>query len=237
LDRKHCVVLRITLAVGLLGVTQVIAEAGQLFLVQTPSGSAMGTCFAPDHGCTLAGVLGTDTSVDSGGRFTDISEFGQTGPIPPGVNIFAHVGVGLTAETVTMVYSIDDLQSGESWSQMFSALLNPGDTGVLQTYLGSTLGARTTLLATQTLVVDGSVTSSGTFDFGDGPHALTQVLTLNLQAGSGMPDYSRLLENPNGFYYGTFTTTASPEPTTFLLFCAGLLGCWVTRRSCGSSSS
>src|SRR5260370_7679423 len=127
----------------------VIAKADQLFLVQTPSGSATGTCFAPYPGCTLAGVLGTDTAINSGGRFTDFSEMGQTGPIPPGVNIFAHIDVGLTPETVTMVYSIDGLRGGEVWSQVFSALLNPGDTGELQTYLGSTLGTKTTFLPTQ----------------------------------------------------------------------------------------
>src|SRR5260370_943075 len=203
----------------------VIAKADQLFLVQTPSGSATGTCFAPYPGCTLAGVLGTDTAINSGGRFTDFSEMGQTGPIPPGVNIFAHIDVGLTPETVTMVYSIDGLRGGEVWSQVFSALLNPGDTGELQTYLGSTLGTKTTLLATQALVFNGRVTSSGAFDFGPGPYALTQVLTLNLQPGPGVPDYFRLLEDPNGFYYGTFTATALPEPTTFLLLSAGFLSC------------
>ena len=213
---------------GLMGAVPLIADANQLFLVQTPSGSATGICFAPYPGCTVAGVLGTDKPSMLRGRFTDFAEFGQTGAIPSGMNIFAHTDVGLTPETVTVVYSIDGLRGGEAWFQVFSALLNPGDTGELQTYLGSTLDAKTTLLATQSLVLDGRVVSSGTFDFGPGPYALTQVLTLNLRPGPAVPDYSRLLEDPNGFYYGTFTVTASPEPTTFLLLSAGLLGCWIT---------
>jgi hypothetical protein len=205
-----------------------IAEAGQLFLAQTPSGSAMGTCFDPYAGCSLAGVLGTDTALNSGGRYTDFLGFGQTGPIPAGANIFAHIDVGLVPETVTMLYSIDGLVGGGGWSQVFSCLLNPGDTGELQTYFGSTLGAKTTLLATQALDFDGRVTSAGTFNFGPSPYALTLVLTLNLQPGLGVADYSRLLEDPKGFYYGTFTATGSPEPTTFLLLSVGLLGCWIT---------
>jgi hypothetical protein len=228
LKRKRCIVNRITVAVCLLSAASCVAEADQLFLVETPSGNATGTCFDPSSGCSVAGVVGANTAVNSGGRFTDFPELGQTGPIPAGVNIFAHIDAGLTPETVTMVYSIDGLVGGQAWSQVFSTLLNPGDTGELQTYLGSTLGARTTLLATQTLGFDGRLTSSGTFDFGAGPYALTEVLTLNLQPGLDLPDYSRLLEDPNSFYYGTFTTIASPEPATLLLLSTGLLACWVT---------
>jgi hypothetical protein len=223
-DRKRGIVLRITVAAGLMAAAPLIADADQLFLVQTPSGNATGTCF--DTGCTVAGVLGTDTAINAGGRFTNFSELGQTGIIPPGVNIFAHIEAGIEPETVTLVYSIDGLRGGAAWSQVFSALVNPGDTGELQTYLGPTLGAKTTLLATQNLVFDGSVTSSGAFDFGSGPYALTQVLTLNLEPRPDLPDYSRLLEDPKGFFYGTLTT-ASPEPTTFLLLTTGLLGCLI----------
>ena len=222
MQRKRRMVLRITLAIGLMAAAPFVAGAGQLFLVQTPSGNGSGTCFDPILSCSLAGLLGTDTALNSGGRFTDSTEFGQTGPIPPGVNIFAHIGAGQTAETVTMTYSIDGFRGGEAWSQLFSAILNPGDTAELKTYLGSSLGATTTLLATQALASDDRVSLSGTFDFGPGPYAITQVLVLNLRSGTSPPDYGRLLETPGGFYYGTFAVTA-PEPATFLLLSLGLL--------------
>lgn len=223
MDRTRCLVPRLTVTIGLIATSALPAGAGQLFSVQTPSGNGTGTCFDPYPGCSLAGLLGADTAINAGGRFTDFFEFGQTGAIPPGVNIFAHIRVGQTAETVTMVYSIDGLQGGVAWSQEFSALLHVGDTGELRTYMGSTLGAQTTLLATQDLVLDGHGTLSGAFDFGPDPYTLTQVLTLNLQPGPGLPDYGRLLEDGSGFYYGTLTVTPSPEPTDFLLFSAGLL--------------
>jgi hypothetical protein len=215
-------VFHITLAIGLMAAAPFLAEAGQLFLVQTPSANGSGTCFDPILSCSLAGLLGTDTALNSGGRVTDFTEFGQTGPIPPGVNIFAHIAAGQTAETVTIIYSIDGLQGGEAWSQLFSAILNPGDSGQLKTYLGSSLGATTTLLATQALASDDRVSLSGTFDFGPGPYAITQVLVLNLRSGASPPDYGRLLETPGGFYYGTFAVT-TPEPGTFLLLSLGLL--------------
>jgi hypothetical protein len=139
------------------------------------------------------------------------------------MNIFAHIGAGLAPETVTLVYSIDGLLGGQVWSQVFSALLSPGDTGELRTYLGSTLGARSMLLATQTLSFDSRVMSSGTFDFGPGPYALTQVLSLTLQPGTASPDYGRLLESPGGFYYGTFAVTSAPESSSFVLLGLGLL--------------
>jgi hypothetical protein len=60
-----------------------IAPAEQVFLVQTPSGSGTGTCFDSPIVCSLAGMLGSDTALNSGGRFTDSVEFGQTGPLPP----------------------------------------------------------------------------------------------------------------------------------------------------------
>lgn len=223
MDVKPGLVLRITVTIGLIASAALPAGASQLFSVQTPSGNGTGTCLDPYPGCGLAGLLGTDTALNAGGRFTDFFEFGQTGAIPPGVNIFAHIRVGQTAETVTMVYSIDGLQGGVAWTQTFSAILRDGDSGDLRTYMGSTLGAQTTLLATQDLNLDGHGTLSGAFDFGPDPYALTQVLTLNLQPGTDLPDYGRLLEDGSGFYYGTLSVTASPEPTGFLLFSAGLL--------------
>ena len=83
------------------------------------------------------------------------------------------------------------------------------------------------LLATQHLSSDSIVRSSGTFDFGPDPYVLTQILTLNLQPSQGVPDYTRLLGEANGFYYGTFTVQDAPEPTTFVLLSTGLLGCWI----------
>ena len=222
--KKRRVVLRITLVAGLMGVAPFLAEADQLFLVQTPTGNGSGICFNPSPTCSLAGLLGTDTALNSGGRFTETTEFGQTGPIPPGVNIFAHIDAGQTAETVTLMYSIDGFRGGEVWSQLFSAILDPGDTGELKTYLGSTLGATTSLVATQTLTSNGRVSLSGTFDFGPSPYAITQVLTLNLGSGASVPDYGRLLESPGGFYYGTFAVTdAVPEPSSFVLLSLALL--------------
>lgn len=237
MGKKLRFVLRVTVMAGLICVGSLVAEASQLFSVETPSGSGTGTCFDPSSGCSLAGLLGDNTAINSGGRFTNSVQFGQTGPLPPGANLFAHITAGLTPETVVLTYSIDGLHDGEGWSQQFSALLKPGDTGELQTFLGSTLGDKTKLLATQDLVMNSRTTTSGIFDFGSDPYAVTAVLTLNLQPGRNAPDYGRLLEDPNGFYYGTLTiTTDAAEPTTFILLLTGIIGSLVIasrRQSCG----
>jgi hypothetical protein len=87
MDKKRRFVFHVTVAAILTGAVPFMAEADQIFSVQTPSGSGTGTCFAPYPGCSLAGLLGTDTALNAGGRFTDFVEIGQTGPIPPGMNI------------------------------------------------------------------------------------------------------------------------------------------------------
>ena len=228
-------VLQITVIAGLTCATSLVAGASQLFTVETPSGSGTGICFDPSTGCSLAGLLGSDTALNSGGRYTNSIEFGQTGELPPGANIFAHITAGLTPETVILMYSVDGLHGGNAWSQEFSALLKPGDKGELQTYLGSTLGAKTTLLSTQDLITNSRATSSGMFDFGPGSYALTAVLTLNLKPGQAAPDYSDMLEDPSGFYYGTLTVrTEAAEPTTFLLLFTGILGALGVKHLLGS---
>ncbi len=229
-------VLRITVMAGLTCAASLVAGASQLFTVETASGSGTGICLDLSSGCSLAGLLGSDTALNAGGRYTNFVELGQTGELPPGANIFAHITAGPTPETVVLTYSVDGLHGGSEWSQQFSGLLHPGDKGELQTYLGSTLGATTTLLATQNLIANGRTTSSGIFDFGPGSYALTAVMTLNLQPGQTVPDYARMLEDPNGFYYGTLTVTETAEPASFILLLSGILGSVVVasyRKRCG----
>ena len=187
MDRKHCLVLRITVALGLTCAAASPVVAGQLFSVQTPSGNGTAPCLDPYPVCGFAGMPGTDTAINAVGRLTDFVDFGQTGPIPAGVNLFVHIGTGQAPETVTVVFSIDGLEGGVGWRQAFSALLHSGDTAEFRTYVGATLGAQTALLATQVLTSDGHATLSGDIRFRLWPlcaHASTYS-ALTTWGGSG----------------------------------------------------
>ncbi len=229
-------VLRITVMAGLTCAAPLVTGASQLFTVETASGGGTGICLDLSSGCSLAGLLGSDTALNAGGRYTNFVELGQTGELASGREYLrAHHRRAHTGDGRSHVFGGRPSRR----RGMVSTVLGPAPPGRQGRAANlSRLHPRRYHYTSGHAepVANGRTTSSGIFDFGPGSYALTAVLTLNLQPGQTVPDYARMLEDPNGFYYGTLTVTETAEPASFILLLSGILGSVVVasyRKRCG----
>lgn len=121
--------------------------------------------------------------------------------------------------TLVITFSADGLVSPKgisNWLTQFSGNFGSGATAVLQTYLGATLFAKTTLLSTLSTSATPFGLSAVAIGSTNGSTAITEVLTITAKAGT----------------YTSFDSSVAnvPEPAAIGLFGTGLLGLGLLAR-------
>ncbi len=197
-------------------------QADEMLKIVTPTGSVTGTCQSPPT-CEFGGLnppntVGTDTAIFAEGSFG----MGLVGNFKTsGINVAVRAEAGFDPETITVTYSLDDsvLPSGPgyTWVEatyapiLFRAANGTLPSGTLQTYIGATLGAETTLLGTLDFdFLTLSTNSQTPFEFPNS-YAITEVLTLNLPATGHSPN----LNDSGNSFEAEFVI--APEPSSWFL--------------------